>query len=90
VTWYEPTATVVHFKAGTSGSVCSPRLTRAFHYGMYRFYPKHCAPQRNPAANAAVYYGIAAKLGLTLVKDTARRRRRRRGLPREWVDGKTA
>jgi N-acetylglucosaminyl-diphospho-decaprenol L-rhamnosyltransferase len=61
-TWYEPTATVIHVKAGTSGSIRSPRLNYAFHYGMYRFYRAHYAPRRSPLVNAAVYAGIGLKL----------------------------
>ena len=52
VTWYEPSATVVHVKAGTTGAVRSPRLNYAFHYGMFRFYRKHYAAQRARAVNA--------------------------------------
>ena len=37
VTWYEPSVTVMHVKAGTSGTVRAPRLNYAFHYGMYPF-----------------------------------------------------
>jgi N-acetylglucosaminyl-diphospho-decaprenol L-rhamnosyltransferase len=77
ITWYEPAATVVHVKAGTSGPVRSPRLTRAFHYGMYRFYRKHYAPRRSPLVNAAVYCGIAAKLALALAGNAVRARRTR-------------
>ena len=43
VTWYEPSATVIHVKAGSSGPVRSPKLNYAFHYGMFRFYRKHYA-----------------------------------------------
>jgi GT2 family glycosyltransferase len=67
-TWYEPSATVAHVKSGTAGEIRSPRLTYAFHYGMYRFYRKHYAPQRNVLVNAAIYAGIAVKLGLSLVR----------------------
>ncbi len=49
VTWYEPSATVVHVKAGSSGPVRSPRLNYAFHYGMFRFYRKHYAAPRRHA-----------------------------------------
>src|SRR4051794_9475526 len=37
ITWYEPSATVVHVKAGTSGKLRRPKLNYAFHYGMLRF-----------------------------------------------------
>jgi hypothetical protein len=60
ITWYEPSAVAVHHKAGTSGRR-SPKLERAFHYGMYRFYRAHYAPERSPFTNAAVYTGIALK-----------------------------
>jgi N-acetylglucosaminyl-diphospho-decaprenol L-rhamnosyltransferase len=73
--WYEPSATVIHLKAASSGPVRSPRLERAFHYGMYRFYRKHYAPRRNPLVNAAVYCGIGAKLGLALAGNALRTRR---------------
>jgi N-acetylglucosaminyl-diphospho-decaprenol L-rhamnosyltransferase len=73
VTWYEPSVTVIHVKAGTSGPDRSVRLNRAFHYGMYRFYRKHYAPDRNPLANLAVYCGIALTLVATVVRTEARR-----------------
>jgi N-acetylglucosaminyl-diphospho-decaprenol L-rhamnosyltransferase len=75
-TWFEPTVTVVHLKAGTSGPVRSPRLNYAFHRGMYRFYRKHYAAERNPLLNLAVYAGIAAKLAVSTVRVVARRARR--------------
>ncbi len=72
--WYEPGITVVHVKHGTSGEHRTPRVNYAFHYGMYRFYRKHYAPERNPFVNAAVYLGIAAKLGISLVRSEVGRR----------------
>jgi GT2 family glycosyltransferase len=74
VTWYEPSATVVHVKAGTTGSVRSPRLNYAFHYGMFRFYHKHYATQRARAVNALVYFGIAVKAISSILRNAARRR----------------
>jgi hypothetical protein len=56
-------------KAGTSGPVRSPRLNRAFHYGMYRFYRKHYAGHRSGLANAAIYCGIALKLTASLLRN---------------------
>ena len=79
VTWYEPSATVFHVKAGTSGEVRSLRLNRAFHYGMYRFYRKHYAPERNPLLNAAVYAGIALKFAGSALAAPLRRRLGRDG-----------
>jgi N-acetylglucosaminyl-diphospho-decaprenol L-rhamnosyltransferase len=76
VTWYEPEATVFHVKAGTSGEVRDLRLNRAFHYGMYRFYRKHYAPERNPLLNTAVYAGIALKFAGSALAAPLRRRLR--------------
>jgi N-acetylglucosaminyl-diphospho-decaprenol L-rhamnosyltransferase len=72
-TWYEPTVTVAHVKAGTSGKHRSLRLTYAFHYGMYRFYRDHYAAQRNPLLNAAVYCGIGVKFVLSAVRSALAR-----------------
>jgi N-acetylglucosaminyl-diphospho-decaprenol L-rhamnosyltransferase len=71
VSWYEPAVTVVHVKAGTTGGDRSPRLAAAFHYGMYRFYRKHYAPQSNTLVNGAVYCGIAVKLALSVARSAA-------------------
>ena len=70
LTWYEPSATVIHVKAGTSGPIRNPRLNRAFHYGMYRFYRKHYAAAHNPLFNGMIYAGIGLKL-LTSVPASA-------------------
>jgi N-acetylglucosaminyl-diphospho-decaprenol L-rhamnosyltransferase len=78
-TWYEPSATVIHVKAGTSGKRRSWRLNRAFHYGMYRFYRDHYAPTRSPVTNAAVYAGIGAKLLVSAARSAAGRARDRLG-----------
>jgi hypothetical protein len=64
--------TVVHVKAGSSGPARSPRLNYAFHYGMFRFYRKHYAAKRSRFVNAAVYLGIAAKLAVSVVRDSFR------------------
>ena len=77
ITWYEPGVTVIHVKAGTSGKLRSFRLNRAFHYGMYRFYRKHYAPDHNPLFNLVIYAGILAKLTVTVVRTELRRARRR-------------
>jgi hypothetical protein len=66
LTWYEPSAQATHVKHGTSGSVRSPKLVWAFHYGMFRFYRSHYAPQRSHATNGLVYAGIATKTAGTL------------------------
>ena len=82
--WYEPGATVMHAKGGTTGGARSPRLTWAFHRGMYRFYRDHYAPRRSWAVNAAVYAGItvklAAALAQSLARSLARLRQRRRSV----------
>ncbi len=72
-TWFEPAVKVVHEKAGTSGPYRSPRLNYAFHYGMLRFYRKHYAPEARLPARAAIYAGIASKLGVSLMRNGARR-----------------
>jgi GT2 family glycosyltransferase len=61
LTWYEPSVQALHLKHGTSGSVRSPKLVWAFHYGMFRFYRSHYAPQRSRAMNGLVYAGIGVK-----------------------------
>lgn len=78
VTWYEPSVTVRHLKAQSSGKHRSPRLNYAFHYGMLRFYRSHYAAERSPLLNAAVYAGIGAKLATSLAL-TALEGRRPRG-----------
>ena len=72
-TWFEPAATVIHVKAGTSGPVRGPRLNYAFHYGMYRFYRDHYASRRAAPVNAAVYAGIAIKLAASTLRSIIRR-----------------
>lgn len=73
ITWYEPSATVIHAKAGTSGKHRNLRLNYAFHYGMYRFYRAHYAPERNPLLNATIYAGIAGKLALSALRSAIAR-----------------
>lgn len=77
-TWYEPDAVAVHVKHGSFLSGRSPRLERAFHHGMLRFYRKHYAPQRNPLVNLLVYAGIGARLALAVAFALVRRAKRRR------------
>jgi N-acetylglucosaminyl-diphospho-decaprenol L-rhamnosyltransferase len=72
--WYEPSVAIVHRKGGSSGRFRRPRINTAFHYGMFRFYRRHYAPQRNPLVNAAVYGGIAVKLASSLVRSVVARR----------------
>lgn len=73
-TWYDPSVTIVHVKAGTSGRNRKPRLNYAFHYGMYRFYRKHYADKRSAALNSLVYAGIALKLVISVIRGSLRRR----------------
>ena len=77
VTWYEPSVTVRHLKAGTSGKYRSVRLNYAFHYGMLRFYRAHYAASRNPLLNATVYAGIAVKLAAAVAASFVGRRVRK-------------
>ncbi len=78
ITWYDPEVKVIHVKAGTSGKYRKPRVNYAFHYGMLRFYRKHYARDANPLARAAVYFGIAAKLGVSMMRSAVHRRLRAR------------
>ncbi len=73
LTWYEPSVQALHVKHGTSGSVRSPKLIYAFHYGMFRFYRSHYAPQRNAATNSVVYAGIAVKASGSLARSAISR-----------------
>jgi GT2 family glycosyltransferase len=82
IVWYEPSVTVVHAKAGTSGKYRKPRINYAFHYGMFRFYRKHYSSEHSRAMNSLVYGGIASKLAVSLTRAAVNRRiqslRRRR------------
>ncbi len=73
LTWYEPSVSVVHIKAGTSGKNRALRLNYAFHYGMFRFYRHHYAGQNSKPLNLLVYAGIAAKLAVSVVRSAAAR-----------------
>jgi GT2 family glycosyltransferase len=77
LSWYEPTATVIHVKGGTVGGERSPRLNWHFHRGMGRFYRRHYAPHRSASFNALVYVGIAARLATSLAQAVVRRSRAR-------------
>ena len=77
LSWYEPAATVLHAKGGTTGGVRSPRLNWHFHRGMFRFYREHYAPHRASALNALVYLGIAVKLASAVAQSLLRRSRAR-------------
>jgi GT2 family glycosyltransferase len=81
-TWYEPSVSVVHIKAGTSGPRRSPRLNWAFHRGMFRFYRLHYAGERAWPLNLAVYVGIALKLVASLAASALARGTGRRGASR--------
>ena len=70
--WFEPSAEATHVKGGSSG-IRGPRLVYAFHYGMYRFYRKHYAGERNPALNLLVYAGIWVRMALTVIVNAGRR-----------------
>ncbi|HEU5216473.1 MAG TPA: hypothetical protein VFU30_13140, partial [Gaiellaceae bacterium] len=73
ITWYEPSVAAVHIKAGTSGRHRRLRLNYAFHYGMYRYYRTHLAPQRSGAFNVLVYSGIAFKFLVSATGSAAAR-----------------
>jgi N-acetylglucosaminyl-diphospho-decaprenol L-rhamnosyltransferase len=73
VTWYEPSVTVGHAKAASSGKHRRLRLNQAFHYGMYRFYRSHYAPDHNPAYNLGIYAGIGVKFAVSAVRSAVAR-----------------
>jgi N-acetylglucosaminyl-diphospho-decaprenol L-rhamnosyltransferase len=73
LSWYEPTAVVMHVKGGTVGGPRPTRLNWHFHRGMYRFYRRHYADQRSPLLNAVVYAGIAVKLIVSVGQSAVRR-----------------
>jgi GT2 family glycosyltransferase len=77
ITWFEPSVSAVHIKAGTSGHHRRLRLNYAFHYGMYRYYRTHLAQQRNTAFNGLVYCGIALKFLVSATASAAARGRKR-------------
>jgi GT2 family glycosyltransferase len=64
--FYEPAGVALHVKGGSSARRRALRQEIAFHRGMARFYRRFDAPESNPLANAAVYVGIGAKLGVSL------------------------
>jgi len=64
--FYEPAGVALHVKGGSSARRRAPRQEIAFHRGMGRFYRRFDAPVHNPLVNAAVYAGVAAKLGVSL------------------------
>jgi GT2 family glycosyltransferase len=72
--FYEPAGVALHVKGGSSGARRRPRQEIAFHRGMGRFYRRFDAAGHNPLANAAVYAGIGAKLGVSLAISAYRRR----------------
>jgi len=72
--FYEPAGVALHVKGASSGSRRAPRQEIAFHRGMARFYRRFDAPKNNPLLNAAVYAGIAAKLGVSLAITAVRGR----------------
>jgi GT2 family glycosyltransferase len=76
-TWYEPSVSAIHIKAGTSGHHRRLRVNYAFHYGMYRYYRTHLAAQRSALFNAVVYGGIGVKFLVSATASAAARARQR-------------
>ena len=70
---YDGTVTALHVKGGTAGRHRAARQNVHFHRGMGRFYRRHQAGRR-PLLDAAVYGGIGAKLGVSLVRSAVARR----------------
>jgi len=72
--FYEPAATALHVKGGSSAGRRAPKQEIAFHRGMGRFYRRFEAPEHSPLLNAAVYAGIGAKLAVSLAITAAKGR----------------
>ncbi|MBK8293794.1 MAG: glycosyltransferase family 2 protein [Solirubrobacterales bacterium] len=72
--FYEPAGTVLHVKGGSSGKRRGFRQEVAFHRGMGRFYRRFDAPASSTPLNVLVYFGIAAKLALSLAITAVRGR----------------
>jgi hypothetical protein len=72
--FYEPAATALHVKGGSSATRRAPRQEIAFHRGMGRFYRRFDAPTESPLLNLAVYLGIGAKLAVALAITAVRGR----------------
>jgi N-acetylglucosaminyl-diphospho-decaprenol L-rhamnosyltransferase len=64
--FYEPAASALHVKGGSSEGRRKLRQEVAFHRGMGRFYRRFEAPRHPTPVNLAVYAGIGAKLGASL------------------------
>lgn len=75
-TWYEPTVSALHTKAGTTGRHRPLRLNFAFHYGMYRYYRKHTAETSPVPLNGLVYAGIALKFAVSALRSAVARSRK--------------
>ena len=72
--FYDPAATVVHVKGGSSPARRRPRQEIAFHRGMGRFYRRFDAPGNPGWLNLAIYMAIAAKLAVSLLITAVRGR----------------
>jgi N-acetylglucosaminyl-diphospho-decaprenol L-rhamnosyltransferase len=77
ITWYEPSVQAIHMKAGSSGHHRRLRLNYAFHYGMYRYYRSHLAPERGVLFNTLVYAGISLKFLASATASALARARQR-------------
>jgi N-acetylglucosaminyl-diphospho-decaprenol L-rhamnosyltransferase len=72
--FYEPAGVALHVKGASSGDRRRAKQEIAFHRGMARFYRRFDAPEHNPLLNAAVYAGVGAKLGVSLMVTAVRGR----------------
>ena len=62
--WYYPGSTIIHLK-GQGGAHSMPlRKITSMHDGMWVFYQKHLADQRNPVSNFLVYCAVKTSLAL--------------------------
>ena len=72
LTWYEPAATVLHVKGGTTGGVRSPRLNLPSTAACIRFYRAHYADQRSGRSTRRSTPAIAGKLGVAMAQSALR------------------
>jgi N-acetylglucosaminyl-diphospho-decaprenol L-rhamnosyltransferase len=68
--WYEGSVTVVHKKAGTTGSYRRLRQNAAFHLAMIRFYRRYYAGRR-PLLDLVVYAGVILKFMASALRSAA-------------------
>ncbi|MFO7571057.1 MAG: glycosyltransferase [Gaiellaceae bacterium] len=70
---YWPGVEVIHWKGGSAGDLRPWALNRAFHRSMWLFYDKHYAPRNPRLVTGAVWAGVWAKFGLSVIGTAIRK-----------------